>query len=174
MNVGRLRSISSGIEEKNRLRSGFLFGAYRETKESKCSSASRCTCTKWPSSSRITLLTLWVSLTIMAVPQDLFDTEEDTTLNPELQNHFLMDSCDEACVSCRHAKSTLMHLSQSTSAVLFKRSLRPLTFNDKRLNVNDLKKRNHPPPQLMMRQAPPTRQQLLPAGLAHRSEGDSL
>ena len=109
----------------------------------------------------------------MAVPQDLFDTEEDTTLKPEFLNHFLLDSCDEACISWRHTKSTLMHLSQSASAIRFKRSLRPLTFNDKRLNVNDLKKKNHPPPQLTIRQAPPTRQQILPVGWYHRSEGDS-
>ena len=133
-------------------------------------------------SSRMTLLTLWVSLTRMAVPQDLFDTEEDTTLNPELQNHFLMDSCDEACVSwrhakstlMRHAKSTLMHLSQSTSAVLFKWSLRPLTFSDKRLNVNGLKKRNHPPPQLMIQQLHSTRRQVQPGGQDHQPEGEGL
>ena len=65
----------------------------------------------------MTLLTLWVSLTRMAVPQDLFDREEDTTLKPELQNHFLIDSCDEGCVSWRDTKSTLVYLSQFTSAI---------------------------------------------------------
>ena len=139
-------------------------------KESKCSSASRCTCTNRLSSSRMTLFTLWVSLTRMAVPQDLLDTEEDTTLKLELLNHFLMDSCDETCVSWRHTNSTLMHLSQSTSAVRFKRSLRPLTFNDKRLNVNGLKKRD--PPQLTIWQPHPIGWQLQPDVQDYLPEGE--
>ena len=62
---------------------GFLFGAYRDTKRNLFPSMSISTCKNRPSSSLRTCVKLYTSLTKMATPHRLFEREDEATRKPE-------------------------------------------------------------------------------------------